>query len=132
MEGRPARSARGFVYYEKVRFRHSGGSTGAWACGLRWDGAVFCSGIVRGLSLIHIWGERPVMDKKYDILKHPYIKLTEDGGAAPYVLSLIHIYNEVSIAVCFENLPDTVVIDATNETTLESEYLLNEIGRAHV
>lgn len=34
--------------------------------------------------------------------------------------------NEVSIAVCFENLPDTVVIDATNETTLESEYLLNE------
>ena len=25
------------------------------------------------------------MDKKYDILKHPYIKLTEDGGAAPYV-----------------------------------------------
>lgn len=34
--------------------------------------------------------------------------------------------NEVSIVVCFENLPDTVVIDATNETTLESEYLLNE------
>lgn len=34
--------------------------------------------------------------------------------------------NEISIAVCFENLPDTVVIDATNETTLESEYLLNE------
>lgn len=33
--------------------------------------------------------------------------------------------NEISIAVCFENLPDTVVIDATNETTLESEYLLN-------
>lgn len=34
--------------------------------------------------------------------------------------------NEISIAICFENLPDTVVIDATNETTLESEYLLNE------
>lgn len=34
--------------------------------------------------------------------------------------------NEISIAVCFEELPDNVVIDATNETTLESEYLLNE------
>ena len=36
-------------------------------------------------ALLFIRGERPVMDKKYDILKHPYIKLTEDGGAAPYV-----------------------------------------------
>ena len=34
-------------------------------------------------ALLFIRGERPVMDKKYDILKHPYIKLTEDGGAAP-------------------------------------------------
>ena len=34
--------------------------------------------------------------------------------------------NEISIAVCFEELPDNVIIDATNETTLESEYLLNE------
>ncbi len=24
------------------------------------------------------------MDEKYDILKHPNIALTEDGGAAPY------------------------------------------------
>ena len=36
-------------------------------------------------ALLFIRGERPVMDKKYDILKHPYIRLTEDGGAAPYV-----------------------------------------------
>ena len=28
--------------------------------------------------------------------------------------------------LCFEELLDNVVIDATNETTLESEYLLNE------
>lgn len=33
-------------------------------------------------ALLFIRGERPVMDKKYDILKHPYIKLTEDGGSA--------------------------------------------------
>lgn len=34
--------------------------------------------------------------------------------------------NEITIGVCFEDLPDRVVIDATNETTLENEYLLNE------
>ena len=37
-----------------------------------------------------------------------------------------HGNNEISIAVCFESLPDTVVIDATNETSLKSEYLLNK------
>ncbi len=36
-------------------------------------------------ALLFIRGERPVKDKKYDILKHPNIKQTEDGGAAPYV-----------------------------------------------
>ena len=30
-------------------------------------------------------GELPVLDRKYDILKHPALKLTEDGGAAPYI-----------------------------------------------
>jgi type IV secretion system protein VirD4 len=36
-------------------------------------------------ALLFIRGERPVKDKKYNILKHPNIKRTEDGGAAPYV-----------------------------------------------
>lgn len=36
-------------------------------------------------AIVFIRGERPVIDRKYDILKHPNIKLTEDGGAAPYV-----------------------------------------------
>ena len=35
-------------------------------------------------ALLFTRGERPVMDEKYDILKHPNIALTEDGGAAPY------------------------------------------------
>ena len=35
-------------------------------------------------ALLFIRGERPVMDEKYDILKHPNIALTEDGGAASY------------------------------------------------
>ena len=35
-------------------------------------------------ALVFIRGEKPLMDKKFDILSHPNIKLTEDGGAKPY------------------------------------------------
>ena len=35
--------------------------------------------------ILFIRGELPVMDRKYNILKHPGLKLTEDGGAAPYI-----------------------------------------------
>lgn len=35
--------------------------------------------------ILFIRGELPVLDRKYDILKHPALKLTEDGGAAPYI-----------------------------------------------
>ena len=35
--------------------------------------------------ILFIRGELPMMDRKYDILKHPSLKLTEDGGAAPYI-----------------------------------------------
>lgn len=31
----------------------------------------------------------------------------------------------ISISVCFEDLPNNIVIDSTNETTLQAEYLLN-------
>ena len=36
-------------------------------------------------ALLFIRGERPLQDEKYDILKHPDLKLTTDGGALPYV-----------------------------------------------
>ena len=34
--------------------------------------------------ILFIRGERPVIDLKYNLLKHPNIHCTEDGGAAPY------------------------------------------------
>ena len=34
--------------------------------------------------ILFIRGERPVVDLKYNLLKHPNIRYTEDGGAAPY------------------------------------------------
>ena len=36
-------------------------------------------------ALLFIRGERPVMDLKYDIMKHPAVGLTADGGAEPYI-----------------------------------------------
>lgn len=36
-------------------------------------------------GLLFIRGERPVFDKKYDILKHPRINETTDGNANPYL-----------------------------------------------
>ena len=35
-------------------------------------------------AILFIRGERPVMDFKYDILKHPNVALTADGKAEPY------------------------------------------------
>ena len=55
-------------------------------------------------ALLFIRGERPVMDKKYDILKHPYIKLTEDGGAVPYVHHPGLTYAQADLSVPFESL----------------------------
>ena len=35
-------------------------------------------------ALLFIRGERPVLDEKFDIMKHPNVILTTDGGAEPY------------------------------------------------
>lgn len=35
-------------------------------------------------ALLFIRGERPILDQKYDLMKHPNIKYTEDGGAEAY------------------------------------------------
>ncbi len=40
--------------------------------------------------------------------------------------------NEIVISAVFDELPDRIVIDATNETTLSDEYLLNNDGYLEV
>lgn len=39
-------------------------------------------------GLLFIRGERPIKDKKYNLLKHPNIKQTLDGGYPPYIHGL--------------------------------------------
>ena len=39
-------------------------------------------------AILFVRGERPMLDDKYDLMRHPNIKLTEDGGAPPYDYTL--------------------------------------------
>ena len=61
-------------------------------------------------ALIFIRGEKPIMDKKFDILSHPNIKLTADGGAVPYTHNKQGKYFRKNMANKF-TAPDDVVID---------------------
>ena len=37
-----------------------------------------------GKAVLFVRGERPVIDDKYNLLRHPCIRFTEDGGAPQY------------------------------------------------
>mgnify|MGYP003288697983 FL=1 len=68
-------------------------------------------------ALLFIRGERPIEDFKYDILKHPNVKLTTDGGAAPYR------HGEDLISIASLSLDDDLLKKATAEPVDEDEYL---------
>ena len=60
------------------------------------------------LALLFVRGERPILDEKYDFKRHPHIRETTYGGAAPYV------HNELTrIAASF-----TPVTDLTREQVM--------------
>ena len=73
-------------------------------------------------ALLFIRGERPVMDEKYDILKHPNIALTEDGGAAPYE----HGGTENAVATLSFAEAAAETVSAPNEPTPDYELLSDE------
>jgi len=55
-------------------------------------------------AIVLIRGERPVIDKKYDLMKHPNIKYTEDGGAAPYIHSPVCLYASSDLSFEFTDI----------------------------
>lgn len=78
-------------------------------------------------ALLFLRGERPVLDLKYDILKHPNVKRTADGGAEAHR----HGEDTRSIAaVRFERqLPgkqDTRAVQGSSDLVLMSEEELEE------
>ena len=76
-------------------------------------------------ALIFIRGERPVMDKKFNILSHPNIKLTEDGGAKPYkhIRNNGYVINDVNLKVSddIEDIKDIEIIEFSEEEEHEHE-----------
>lgn len=43
-----------------------------------------------GKAILFVRGERPMMDSKFDLLQHPNVRHTEDGGAPPYDYTVAH------------------------------------------
>lgn len=68
-------------------------------------------------ALLFIRGERPVEDLKFDILKHPNIALTADGGAGPYR------HGEDSISIAALSIDEGLLKKAGAEPVSEDEYL---------
>ena len=68
-------------------------------------------------ALLFIRGERPVMDLKYDILKHPNVKLTVDGGQPPYIHG--EPTQAVATLVFDSEIPENAVSIASVNTTYE-------------
>jgi len=55
-------------------------------------------------ALLFIRGERPVFDRKYDILKHPKINDTKDGSAPPYQHGVVkHTYDDWQNIILTDN-----------------------------
>ena len=75
-------------------------------------------------ALLFIRGERPIMDFKYDILKHPDVRLTTDGKANPYIhgepwdagstIELVHDPEQIAMAAESIQIPEMI----------ESDYVL--------
>lgn len=68
-------------------------------------------------ALLFIRGERPVEDLKFDILKHPNIALTTDGGAEPYR------HGEDSISIAALSIDEGLLKKAGAEPVSEDEHL---------
>ena len=62
-------------------------------------------------ALVLVRGEAPVIDEKYDLMRHPNIKLTGDGGAAPYVHASRCLYSAGDLDFTFTSLDEVEIID---------------------
>lgn len=71
------------------------------------------------LSIILIRGEAPVMDAKYDLERHPNLKYTGDGGAAPYVHNAPCLYDVGDLDFEFTSLDEIEIIDELEESDHE-------------
>lgn len=62
-------------------------------------------------AIVLIRGEKPVIDEKYDILKHPNIHRTEDGGAPPYLHTPLRAFAADDLSFSVENIDDIEILE---------------------
>ena len=70
-------------------------------------------------ALIFVRGEKPIMDKKFDILSHQNIKQTADGGAVPYVHSKSDKFIRKDLSFEFKE-------DLSNVEFIETEVVIKD------
>ena len=68
-------------------------------------------------ALLFIRGERPVQDDKYDVMKHPAIAFTTDGGAEPYV------HGEDIVSIADLDIDEKILKKADTEPVDSDEYV---------
>lgn len=74
-----------------------------------------------GLSSRNGWYDGSGRVYKYDILKHPNLRETEDGGAAPYLHSPVCLYGAEDLSFPFVILDSVEIVGASDSHDLE-EY----------
>ena len=62
-------------------------------------------------AIVLIRGEKPVIDEKYDILKHPNIHRTEDGGAPPYLHTPLRAFAADDLSFPIENIDAIEILE---------------------
>ena len=83
-------------------------------------------------ALLFIRGERPVRDKKYDLLKHPNIGLTTDGEGEEYS------YGEDRLSSASLYFNEDIINSISEEPVPEDSYLfftgeeLEELYTRHI
>ena len=82
-------------------------------------------------AILFIRGERPVLDFKYDILKHPNVALTADGKAGVYQHGAVRS-DIATIEVTYldpKNLPDTEVPDTDYVLLSDEDFDENQSSK---
>lgn len=69
-------------------------------------------------AILFIRGERPILDEKFDILKHPNVGFTTDGNGKPY------LHGAVDRAVASISLGDSLEGELTDDALESEDYEL--------
>ena len=79
-------------------------------------------------AILFIRGERPVMDFKYDILKHPNVALTTDGKASAYKHGEVTVkHSSISVlSIDPEELPEESYGETNYELLSDEDFEVNK------